>query len=74
MIDFARLLRDYAAGAGGLVVVIVSIVGQMATVLTMNKEGEVVSGSNYGVHYFEDKCPIAYCAGLEELTFKVGRI
>lgn len=55
----------------GYMMVIVSIVNTTVTVLTLTKEGEIVSGCNYGSHYFEDKCPIAYCDNLEQLTFEV---
>lgn len=58
----------------GYMMVIVSIRDKMATVLTINKDGEVVGGSNYGLHYFEDKCPMAFCRGLEDLSFDIENI
>lgn len=67
-------VRGGSGAKYGYMMIIVSIVGTTVTVLTINKDGDIVSGSNYGMHYFEDKCPIAYCDGLEELNFKIGRI
>lgn len=58
----------------GHMMVIVSIISTTVTVLVVNRDGEIISGTNYGIHYFEDKCPIAYCAGIEDLSFNIGRI
>lgn len=55
----------------GHMMVIVSIAHHMCTILTITKDGEIVSGSNYADHYFEDKVPIAHCAGLEDLNFEI---
>lgn len=55
----------------GYMMVIVSIVDTTCTVLTITKEGEVIGGTNYGTHYFEDKCPIAFSKNLETLSFEV---
>ena len=55
----------------GHMMVIVSVTNEMCTVLSITKDGEIVTGSNYGSHYFDDKCPIAYCAGLEDLNFEI---
>ncbi len=58
----------------GYMMIIISIEHDLCTVLTVNKEGSIISGSNYAVHYFEDKCPMAYCAGIEDLAFDIGTI
>lgn len=67
-------VRGGSGAKHGYMMVIISIIGTTVTIVTVNRDGEIVSGSNYGLHYFEDKCPIAYCDGLEQLTFKIGRI
>lgn len=67
-------VRGGSGAKHGYMMVIISIIETSVTVLTINRDGEIVSGSNYGLHYFEDKCPIAYCDGIEQLTFKIGRI
>ena len=58
----------------GHMMVIISIVDSMVTTVTVNKSGDIISGRNYGLRYFEDKCPMAYVSGLEDLNFKMGRI
>jgi hypothetical protein len=67
-------VRGGTGARNGHMMVLVSIVGTTVTTLTVNKNGDIVSGSNYGLHYFEDKCPIAYVDGLEELNFNIARI
>lgn len=67
-------VRGGSGAKHGHMFIIVSIIGTTVTVLTLNKSGDVVSGSNYGLHYFNDKCPIAYCDGLESLSFKIGSL
>lgn len=67
-------VRGGSGAKHGYMMVIVSIEGTGCTTLTINKDGNIVSGSNYGLHYFEEKCPIAYCAGLENLSFDVNTI
>lgn len=42
--------------------------GTVATYITVNKEGEIIGGGSYGADYLEDKAPIAYVEGLEDLT------
>ena len=41
----------------------------MALLFVIDREGNFLSTTSYGVHYFEDKQPIAYVEGLEDLTF-----
>lgn len=67
-------VRGGSGAKHGYMMVIVAIVGTTVTVLTITKAGEIVSGSNYRLHYFEDKCPIAYCAGLDQLAFDITTI
>ena len=67
-------IRGGRGASSGHMSVIVSINGGKCTTLTVNSEGDVVSGSNYGIHYYRDKCPIAFCRGLEELSFDITTI
>jgi hypothetical protein len=67
-------VRGGSGAKHGYMCIIISITDTNVTTLTVSKDGEIMSGSTYGLHYFYDKCPIAYCRGLEELTFEVGRI
>lgn len=43
--------------------------GAMALMLIINKDGESIGVTSYGIHYLEDKQPIAFVEGLEDLTF-----
>jgi len=67
-------VRGGSGARKGYMFVIISIVGTTATTVTINKSGEIVGGGNYGLHYFEDKCPMAFCKGLEELAFSLETI
>lgn len=67
-------VRGGTGAKHGYMMVIVAITNHMVTVLTLNKEGEIVGGSNFGVHYFEEKCPIAFCPSMETLTFDIQNI
>jgi hypothetical protein len=66
-------VRGGSGARKGYMFVIVAITEckHTVTTITISKEGEIVCGSNYGYHYFADKCPIAYVKGLEDLTFTV---
>lgn len=41
--------------------------GAMATVLTVTAKGEITGATRYGLHYFEDKIPIAFVDGIEDI-------
>lgn len=45
--------------------------GYMALCLTINKEGQPVGITQYGIHYFEDKQPIAFCDGCEDINLSI---
>lgn len=45
--------------------------GRMALCLTVNKDGKPVGTTSYGAHYFEDKQPIAFCDGCEDITLTI---
>ena len=45
--------------------------GRMALCLTVTRDGKPVGTTSYGVHYFEDKMPIAFCDGLEDIDLTV---
>jgi len=45
--------------------------GPMALCLTIDKEGDPRGVTSYGLHYFEDKMPIAYCEGVEDIRLIV---
>jgi hypothetical protein len=57
--------------------VIVAINGRMAVMLGLDAEGNVVSGSNYGLHCFEDhewgpgRKPIGVVRNMPDMCFDV---
>lgn len=51
--------------------VIVSLTETGVVTLTVDKVGEVVGAGCYARHYFEEKTPMAYAHGLEELQFDI---
>ena len=44
---------------------------RMCHMVTVAKDGEIVSTSSYGVHAMEDRIPIGFVRGLDVLTFDV---
>jgi len=55
--------------------VLVSITeNQTCIMLTLNKEGNVVDCTKYGIGYLRDRMPIAYADGVEEMFFTVRSI
>jgi len=45
--------------------------GSMALCLTVNKDGRPVGTTSYGAHYFDDKMPIAFCEGIEDVDLTI---
>lgn len=45
--------------------------GRMALCLTVDKDGDPRGVTSYGLHYFEDKMPIAFCEGVEDINLIV---
>jgi hypothetical protein len=42
---------------------------RMALIITVDRDGEIISCCSYGVSYFEDKQPIAFVDGFDQLEF-----
>lgn len=64
----------YGAKAGHVMVIVGLFEGEIshcyrrtASCLILSKEGEIVGATSYGIHYFEEKAPIAFIDGLEEM-------
>lgn len=64
----------YGARVGHVMVIVGLFEGEIsgsyrrtASVLILNKEGEIVGATAYGILYFEEKTPIAFIDGLEGL-------
>lgn len=58
--------------------VVLGLDAKMVTLIGINKEGIITSGTNYGRHVFENNSPIfrvrqriGFCSGLEDLAFNI---
>lgn len=45
--------------------------GRMALCLTIDKDRDPRGVTSYGAHYFEDKMPIAFCEGVQDINLVV---
>lgn len=64
----------YGRKAGHAMVLIAITKQQMALLLVINNEGDLVGVTSYGIHYFEERAPIAFVPGLEDLVFNMESI
>jgi hypothetical protein len=55
----------------GHIFVVVAITDGLCTCLVVNKEGDIVGGTNYYSSYFEDKIPIAFAEGIDEINLRM---
>jgi hypothetical protein len=47
---------------------------RMAVYLVVDRDGDIVGGGSYAQHYLEDKAPIAFVEGLDEITLVMGSL
>lgn len=45
--------------------------GRSVLLLTVTKEGKPVGVTQYALHYLEDKCPIAFCEGIDQIQLTI---
>lgn len=67
-------VRGGAGARKGHMQVIVAMTETGCVLLTIDKDGTVISASCYGRHYIAEKMPIAFCPGIEDLSFEVRSI
>lgn len=67
-------VRGGRGARNGHMQVIVSLTDTGCVMLTVDKNGEVVGASCYARHYIQEKCPIAFCDGIEGLSFDIRSI
>lgn len=48
--------------------------GRMALMLVIDKQGNPVNVDKYGVHVFEDRAPIAFAEGVENIELFIRSI
>lgn len=59
----------YGRRAGHAMVLIAITKKQGALMLVIDKDGDPVGVTSYGLHTIEETAPIAFVPGLEDLTF-----
>lgn len=59
----------YGRKAGHAMVLIAVTKNSTALLLVIDKNGEAIGVTSYGVHAIEERAPIAFVPGLEDLTF-----
>lgn len=59
----------YGRKAGHSMVLLAITEKDTALLLVIDRQGNPVGVTSYGVHAIEERAPIAYVPGLEELTF-----
>lgn len=64
-------IRGGSGARKGHIQVIVALTDTGCVMLTVDKDGNVVAASCYGRHYIQEKTPIAFCDGIEELSFNI---
>ncbi len=59
----------YGRKAGHSMVLLAITDKQTALLLVIDKDGNPVGVTSYGVHAIEERAPIAFVAGLSDMTF-----
>ena len=59
----------YGRKAGHAMVLIAITEKQSALLLVIDKEGNPVGVTSYGLHAIEERAPVAFVDGLSEMTF-----
>ena len=61
----------YGTKAGHMMVLMAITQNETALLMVINKQGEPVGITNYGVHSLDERMPVAFCEGLDALTFRI---
>lgn len=61
----------YGRKAGHAMVLIAVTKAQSALLLVIDKEGEPVGVTSYGLHAIEERTPIAFVRGLDEMNLQM---
>ena len=67
-------VRGGSGAKHGHMQVVVSLTETGCVMLTIDKDGCVIGASCYGRHYIQEKTPIAFCDGIEELSFNIRSV
>lgn len=61
----------YGRKAGHSMVLLAVTERQSALMLVIDKDGNPVGVTSYGTHYIEERAPIAFVRGLDDLVFNM---
>jgi hypothetical protein len=61
----------YGTRAGHMMVLMAITKNDTALLMVIDKHGEPVSITNYGVHALDERMPIAFCEGIDSLSFRI---
>jgi hypothetical protein len=61
----------YGRKAGHAMVLIAVTAQQSALMLVIDKDGNPVGVTSYGLHAIEERAPIAFVRGLDEMVFQM---
>lgn len=61
----------YGRKAGHAMVLIAITASQSALMLVIDKDGNPVGVTSYGLHAIEERAPIAFVRGLDEMVFQM---
>ena len=64
----------YGRKAGHSMVLLAITEKQSALMLVIDNEGSPIGVTSYGIHYLEERAPIAFVPGLADLTFNMEAI
>ena len=64
----------YGRKAGHSMVLMAVTKTGAALMLVIDKDGEPVGVTSYGLHYLEERCPIAFVRGIDDLNLTMVAI
>jgi hypothetical protein len=61
----------YGTKAGHMMVLMAITEGETCLLMVVDKHGNPVGITNYGMHSLDERMPIAFCEGLDALEFRI---
>jgi hypothetical protein len=64
----------YGTRAGHMMVLMAITEGETCLLIVVDKHGNPVGITNYGMHSLDERMPIAFCEGLDALEFRIRNL
>lgn len=64
----------YGRKAGHAMVLFAITAKHVALLMIIDNAGDIIGVTSYGIHYFEERVPIAFVPGLDDLVFNMEAI